>query len=74
MKNRRRIAIILGASLCAAMWLIVGPDVLRIWGIEGGVNDALAWGPAMALYFGSIAGDQQTLACEVRAIKRLLGR
>ena len=74
MKNRRRIAIILGASLCAALWLIAGPEALRMWGIEGAVNDALVWGPAMLMYFGSIAGDKQTLACEMRNIKRLLGR
>jgi len=54
--------------------LIFGPEVLRGWGVEGNTNDALVWGPAMAIYFAAIAGDKETLACEARAFHRLIGR
>jgi len=71
---RKNTVIILGSSIFAAAWLIFGPEVLHGWGVEGNTNDALVWGPAMAIYFAAIAGDKETLACEARALHRLFGR
>ena len=72
--TRKKTAIILGSALCAAAWLIAGPDVLKGWGITGTSNQVLVWMPTMVLFFASIASDKQMLACEARAFRRLLGK
>lgn len=73
-KDIRKTAIILGGAIIAPAWLIAGQEFLSQRGINGKINDLLVWMPAMIVFFGCIAGDKRTLACEARAFRRLIGR
>jgi len=70
LKNRG--VIILGASILAAAWMIVGPDVLNKFNLDETAVEILVWMPAMILFFGSISGHKDFIACERRAFKKLL--
>lgn len=69
---RNRSFLILGAAICAAAWMIGGPDALQRFNWHPKVVELLVWIPAMTVFFWSISGNKNFIACERRAFKKLL--
>ena len=74
-KPRRAYVIkVLGVSLIAAIWLIVGADVLGTLGItDETIVDLLTFVPAFTAWLIVTAARPGFLACERHTFKKLLG-
>lgn len=69
---RNKSFMILGAAVLAAAWMIGGPDVLQRFNWHPKVIDIATMIPAITVFFWSISGNKNFLACERRAFKKLL--
>ena len=71
---RTRSFLILGAAFLAAAWMMGGPDLLQELNWHAKVIDLSTWMPAIMVFFWSISGNKEFLACERRTLWKLLGR
>ena len=72
--NRKPAALIIGASILTAAWLIVGPSVLKELALPTKIIDLLVLVPAMMAAFWVMSGNKGFMACEYRAWKRIFGK
>ncbi|MBL4870637.1 MAG: hypothetical protein JKX72_06755 [Robiginitomaculum sp.] len=73
--NRNKSAfMIIGGSILAAAWMIVGPDILEPFNMPFKVVDLLVFIPSMIIMFWIISGNKSFMACEYRAWRRLFNR